>query len=179
MADVGPLRIQILGSAELPDTTRAAILALCDRAYREPMAGYLDDIGPGEHLVGWQDGRVVSHLMWVSRELQPAGMAPLRTAYVELVATAPEAQRRGYATRLLQEFAALAEGFDLAALSPATENLYARQGWRFWRGPLSIRTDAGLVQTPDEQIMILRLPRTPPLDDTAPLSAEWRPGEVW
>jgi hypothetical protein len=27
--------------------------------------------------------------------------------------------------------------------------------------------------------MILRLPRTPPLDETAPLSAEWRPGEVW
>ena len=27
--------------------------------------------------------------------------------------------------------------------------------------------------------MFLRLPRTPPLDETLPLSAEWRPGEVW
>ena len=68
---------------------------------------------------------------------------------------------------------------ELAALSPATEGLYARLGWRFWRGPLSIRTETGLIPTPDEQVMFLRLPKTPPLDDTLPLSAEWRPGEVW
>lgn len=70
-------------------------------------------------------------------------------------------------------------GYELAALSPATEGLYTRLGWRFWRGPLSIRTEAGPVPTPDERIMILRLVHTPPVDDTAPLSAEWRPGEVW
>ena len=69
--------------------------------------------------------------------------------------------------------------YELAALSPATEGLYARLGWRFWRGPLSIRTETGLIPTPDEQVMFLRLPKTPPLDDTLPLSAEWRPGEVW
>jgi aminoglycoside 2'-N-acetyltransferase I len=179
MADVRSLRIEAVASAELAPPTRAAILTLCDRAYGEPMAPYLGAIGPGEHLVGWRDGRVMSHLMWVDRQLQPAGMAPLRTAYVELVATAPEAQGRGFATELLQAFPGLAGGYDLAALSPATENLYVRLGWRFWRGPLSIRTDAGLVSTPDEQIMILRLPRTPPLDETAPLSAEWRLGDVW
>jgi GNAT superfamily N-acetyltransferase len=179
MADVRPLRIQAIASADLPVAIRTAIVTLCDGAYGEPLAWYFDDIGPGEHLIGWQDGRVVSHLMWVRRELQPAGGNPLRTAYVELVATAPDAQGRGYATRLLEAFPTFVESYDLAALSPATEHLYARLGWRFWRGPLSIRTDAGLVPTPDEQIMILRLPRTPPLDDTAPLSAEWRPGEVW
>ena len=65
-----------------------------------------------------------------------------------------------------------------AALSPATEGLYARLGWRFWRGPLSIRSEAGKTPTPEEEIMFLRLPRTPPLDETLPLSAEWRPGEV-
>ena len=69
--------------------------------------------------------------------------------------------------------------YELAGLSPATEGLYARLGWRYWRGALSIRTETGLIPTPDEQIMFLRLPNTPPLDDTLPLSAEWRPGEVW
>ena len=169
---------RVTGSAMRAET-RAALLAMCDAAYGEPTRPYLDDIGPGEHLLGLCDGVPVSHLMWVTRRLQLAGMAPLRTAYVELVATAPEAQGRGYATRLLEAVPGLVAEYELAALSPATEGLYARLGWRFWRGPLSIRTETGLMPTPDEQIMVLRLPRTPPLDDTLPLSAEWRPGEVW
>ena len=89
------------------------------------------------------------------------------------------AARRGHATRLLEEVPGLVADYELAALSPATEELYARLGWRYWRGPLNIRTDTGLIPTPDEQIMFLRLPNTPPLDDTLPLSVEWRPGEVW
>ena len=179
MAGIRPLRIQSVASAALSPPTRAAILRLCESAYGEPMVRYLGDVGPGEHLLGWRDDLLASHLMWVTRALQPAGMSPLRTAYVELVATARESLGRGYATALLQAFADLAADYELAALSPATAGLYTRLGWRFWRGPLSIRTVAGLVPTPDEQIMILRLAQTPPLDDTAPLTAEWRPGEVW
>src|SRR4051794_6339642 len=169
---------RVTGSAMLAET-RAALLAMCDAAYGEPMRPYLDDIGPGEHLLGLCDGVPVSHLMWVTRRLQPAGMAPLLTAYVELVATAPEAQGRGYATRLLEAVPGLVAEYDLVALSPATEGLYPRRGGRFGRGPLSIRTEPGLMPPPDEQIMVLRLPRTPPPDDPLPLSAEWRPGEVW
>ena len=85
---------RLSGSGMRPET-RAALLALCDAAYGETLAPYLDDIGPGEHLLGISDGLPVSHVMWVTRRLQPEGMAPLRTAYVELVATAPEARRRG------------------------------------------------------------------------------------
>jgi GNAT superfamily N-acetyltransferase len=159
--------------------TRAALLAVCEAAYGEPMRVYLEDIGPGQHLLGLEEGVPVSHLMWVTRQLEPEGMVALRTAYVELVATAPGARGRGHATRLLETVPSLIADYDLAALSPATERLYTRLGWRYWRGPLSIRTDTGLVPTPDEQIMYLRLPSTPPFDDTLPLSAEWRPGEVW
>ena len=36
-----------------------------------------------------------------------------------------------------------------------------------------------LLPTPEEQVMVLRLPKTPPLDLELPLSAEWREGEVW
>jgi aminoglycoside 2'-N-acetyltransferase I len=39
--------------------------------------------------------------------------------------------------------------------------------------------DAGVLGTPDEQVMVLRLPRTPLLDLDAALTAEWRPGELW
>jgi GNAT superfamily N-acetyltransferase len=169
---------RVAGPALRPET-RATILAVCEAAYGEPMRSYLEDIGPGEHLLGLEASVPVSHLMWVTRRLEPEGMASLRTAYVELVATAPDARGRGYATRLLESVPGLVGDYDLAALSPATERLYTRLGWRYWRGPLSIRTDTGLVPTPDEQIMYLRLPSSPRLDDTLPLSAEWRPGEVW
>jgi len=52
-------------------------------------------------------------------------------------------------------------------------------GWQSWRGPLAIRTEAGLLATPGEAVMILRLPHTPPLALDGPLSAEWRIGELW
>jgi GNAT superfamily N-acetyltransferase len=117
--------------------------------------------------------------MWVTRWLQLGEQRPLKTAYVELVATAPAMQGRGYASALLERFPSLVRDYELAALSPATEELYARLGWRSWRGPLSVRRDGGLISTPEERVMVLALPRTPPLDFDLPLSVEWRPGEVW
>jgi aminoglycoside 2'-N-acetyltransferase I len=173
------LEIQRFATSDLPPATRAAVLALCNAAYQEPMAPYLEAMGPGEHLLGLRADILVSHLMWVIRWLEPAGMQPLRTAYVELVATAPEVQGHGYATQLLKAFPSLVRDHDLAALSPATDRVYARLGWRYWRGPLAVRHQGRLVPTPEERVMILRLPRTPVLDDTQTLSVEWRPGEAW
>ena len=173
------LTIQRQSSAALSPATAAEVRALCDAAYEEDLAEYFKALGPGEHLLGWQDGTLASHLMWVTRWLQPDGGPLLRTAYVELVATAPAMRGRGYATALLRYFPSQVTDFDLAALSPATENLYTRQGWRFWRGPLAARTAGGLVPTPEEEIMVLLLPRSPMLKTELPLSVEWRPGEVW
>ena len=178
-ASSAELAIHRLSSASLSPAVTAAVLELCDHAYGEPMASYLASVGSGEHLLGWHDGALVSHLMWVTRWLQPGQEPPLRTAYVELVATAPAARRRGYATLLLEYLPSQLGDFDLAALSPATETLYARLGWRLWQGPLWVRTDKGFVSTPEEQVMILPLPRTPNLNLDLPLSVEWRPGEVW
>jgi len=72
------------------------------------------------------------------------------------------------------------QDYDLAALSPFNVDYYERLGWELWRGPLFIRTKEALVPSPaDEEVMIFRLPKTPPLDLDAPLSAEWREGELW
>lgn len=157
----------------------AAVQTLCDAAYGTATAPYFASLGSGEHLLGLRHGVLVSHLMWVTRWLQPAGHRALRTAYVEMVATAPSEERQGYASALLGHFVPLVAAYELAALCPATENLYARLGWRFWRGPLSARRDSEFVATPDERVMILPLPQTPVLDLELPLSVEWRNGEVW
>jgi GNAT superfamily N-acetyltransferase len=173
------LEIERAATSALRPATRAALLALCNAAYQEAIEPYLEAIGPGEHLLGTRAGVLASHLMWVTRSLQPLGMPPLRTAYVELVATAPEMQGHGYATQLLEAFPRYVGDHDLAALSPATEGLYVHLGWRVWRGPLAVRHEGRLVPTPGGRVMILQLPRTPVLDDTRLLSVEWRPGEVW
>lgn len=164
----------------LTDGERSAVISLCTAAYEEDIAPYLRDIGDGIHLLGYEDAALVSHLMIVDRALQVDGAAILHAAYVELVATHPGVQGRGYASRLLLEIAGRLAHYDIAALSPSSEAFYARLGWESWRGPLSTRTAHGIELTPDESVMILRLPNTPAeLNLDAPLSVEWRAGEVW
>ena len=77
--------------------------------------------------------------------LQPGPGRPLRTAYVEAVATAPSFQRRGYASAVMRRIAAEIAGYELGALSKGSHSFYERLGWERWRGPLAIRTDEGLL----------------------------------
>lgn len=176
-----PLEIVVLTSAELPDGLRRSVVDLCSRAYEEDFDRYFQLLSTATHLVGSIDGRLVAHAAWVERELRSSPTGPMRTAYVEAVATDPEWQGRGFASTLLSRIPDLVTGFDLAALAPSDEAFYARLGWERWRGPLSFRQpDGAVVATPEEVVMIHRLPLTPPtLDPSAPLSADWRPLEVW
>jgi GNAT superfamily N-acetyltransferase len=176
-------RIEVLSRGALTPARYDAILALCTRAYEEPFAEYLAPFGDATHVLATVDGELVSHAMWVPRTLTHRG-TPLRCAYVEAVATEPTRQRRGHATRVLRALADAITDFELGALSPSDAAFYARLGWEPWRGPLAVATgdvasgDA-VTPTPDEEVMILRLPRTPALDLDGPLVAPWRPGEVW
>lgn len=167
-------------SGALAPATRAALAALLGDAYGEDMTQYLADVGPGEHFTLMRDGRLAVHAMVVPRLLEVPRLPPLRTAYVELVATHPSCRRRGLASSLLRYLVPILDAHDVAALSPVDAGFYARLGWERWRGPRAVRTPDGLAPTPDEEVMIHRLPRTPSdLDLDAPLSVEWRPGEVW
>jgi aminoglycoside 2'-N-acetyltransferase I len=98
---------------------------------------------------------------------------------VEFVATDPAYQGRGYASSVLRQLAYAIADFDLGGLCPSDPNFYARLGWVLWGGPLSIRSPEGLMPTPNEWVMVLPLPKTPPLNLQSPLSAEWRAGELW
>jgi aminoglycoside 2'-N-acetyltransferase I len=175
------LTLEIARSDEMSLARRLEIERLVNAAYGEDVSGLFATLGPATHLVAVEDGAIVTHAMWITRWLQPGDLPPLETAYVEMVATLPRCQGRGLATfvmnRLVRE---LPESYALAALCPARSGIYERLGWWFWRGPLSIRLpDGGTLPTPDEWVMVHRLPQSPPLDFTAPLSAEWREGELW
>ena len=175
----GPLRLQVVKAEDLSAEDRASVLTLCSQAYEGDFEPFPRTFRGATHVLGRRAGRLVSHALWVTRWLQVDSLPPMRTAFVEAVATAEAYRGRGFATAVMQRLAASIGDFDLGALSPADYGLYLRLGWEQWRGPLSIRTVDGLLATPDDEVMILRLPRTPLLDLDAPLSAEWREGELF
>lgn len=176
--------IVVVAADALDDDVRAEIVSLCERAYAEDFSR-LFELLPGSVHVLARDatGSLVSHAAWVTRWLQPGSCPALRTAYVEAVATEPSLQGRGLAVAVLGRLASAVkeQGFELAALSPSEGSFYERLGWELWTGPLAIRGEQGsIASSADEELMILRLPRTPPgLVGTELMTAEWREGELW
>lgn len=174
------LEIQVIHSSLLSEPLYAEIVSLCNRAYQEDMRSILQTFADATHILGYYDGRLVCHALWVTRHLQVGASPLLRTAYVEALATDAAYRGRGIAAVLMKRIVIEVRHYDLAALSPFSSSYYERLGWQLWRGPLSIRMgDTSLPSPADEEVMIYRLPQTPALNLTEPLSAEWRAGELW
>ena len=135
----------------------------------------------GVHWLLEVDGRLLSHASVVERVLEADGV-PLRTGYVEAVATQPTAEGRGYGSAVMTEAGDhIRAGYELGALGTGRISFYRRLGWEAWRGPSFVRTPDGPVRRPDDDgwILVLRTPRTPPIDLGLSLSCDWRPGDVW
>lgn len=135
----------------------------------------------GVHVVLDLDGEIVAHAAVVERELWLDGQ-PLRTGYVEAVATIPGRQGQGFGSLVMGDVNDLIrERFELGALGTGSQGFYERLGWVTWQGPTFVRTENGTMRTPDEDggIMVLVTPTSPPLDLRASLSCEWRAGDVW
>ncbi|HEX6867824.1 MAG TPA: GNAT family N-acetyltransferase [Candidatus Limnocylindrales bacterium] len=181
----GP-RLRRLATTELVAAEIAAIRDLMTLAFGDDEEeAFSDDdwqhaLG-GVHVVLDIDGEIVSHAAVVERELRMAER-PLRTGYVEAVATLPVRQGRGHGTAVMTDVnAIIREGFELGALGTGSQGFYERLGWITWQGPTFVRTADGRRRTPDEDggIMVLVTPTSPTLDLRAPLSCEWREGDVW
>ncbi|MEM8863136.1 MAG: GNAT family N-acetyltransferase [Chloroflexota bacterium] len=174
------LTLNIVPADGLSLDYREAIIELCSAAFEEDYRPYLDAFEGETHVLGTVDGRLVSHGLWVERWLQVADLKLLRTAYVEGVATRDVLRGQGYAAAVMRRIIKEVQDFELAALSPFSVPYYGRLGWEPWGGPLFARTADGIEPSPeDEEVMIYRLPKTPDLDLSAPLSVEWRAGDVW
>jgi aminoglycoside 2'-N-acetyltransferase I len=135
----------------------------------------------GFHFVLDVDGEIRAHAAVVEREIQVDGR-PLRTGYVEAVATAPVHQGTGLGTSVMRDVGSwIQERFELGALGTGSHGFYERLGWRTWQGPSSVRAPTGTRRTPDEDghILVLSTSSSPVLDLTAVISCDWRPGDVW
>lgn len=154
-------------------------------AFGSSSAGFTED--DWEHALGGMhfllelDGALIGHASVVERTLQVAA-TPLRTGYVEAVAIAPDRQDAGHGSRLMEAVTShVRKRFELGALGTGRHRFYERLGWLTWAGPTSVRIGSGTRRTADEDgdILVLPTPSSPRLDLTAPISCEWRPGDVW
>jgi aminoglycoside 2'-N-acetyltransferase I len=117
----------------------------------------------------------------VQRRLLYGGRA-LRTGYVEGVAVRADHRRHGHGAALMGALERLARpAYDVAALGATEEaaNFYAARGWQLWRGPTSALTPTGIRRTEDDDGAVYVLPLAVQLDLSAPLTCDWRDGDVW
>ncbi len=186
--DIDPerLRLRQLSTPELTRPEIEAIRALMGAAFgSDEEEQFSDDdwqhaVG-GVHFVLELDVEIVGHAAVVEREIHVGGRA-LRTGYVEAVATAPERQGMGLGSIVMTDVSEyIRDGFELGGLGTGRQSFYGRLGWQVWAGPTSVRTADGDRRTPDEDgsVMVLETPTSPPLDLSAPISCDWRPGDVW
>ena len=178
--------IRLVPSHELRPDEEAALRELFDEAWSDAAEGGFTDqdwghaVG-GVHVIAEADGLIVAHASVVERELHTAGHR-LQTGYVEAVATRPSHQRQGLGSLTIGAAGELIDRtYRLGALATGVVGFYEKLGWVAWQGPTSVRTDAALVRTAEEDgnVFVRLTPTSPELDLSAPISCEWRPGDVW
>ena len=184
MTDVGwPTRIEVVTRQALTPARYREVVELCERAYAEDndIADLMREFEDATHvlLIDVRD-RLVSHALWIERWLIH-GTRRVRSAYVELVATDPNCQGRGHASIVMRALSNAIGSFDIGALSPSDPAFYARFGWQTWRGSLfEQRQNGEIVPSPaEEAVMVLQQAGRPQLNLDGPLTAPWRPGEIW
>jgi aminoglycoside 2'-N-acetyltransferase I len=177
--------VRRVATGDLTPAEVSALRALLWAAFPPGAEGFTEEdwehaLG-GIHVIQEVDDRIMAHASIVERELHVADR-PLRTGYVEAVATDPVHQGRGHGTSVMRDVTAyIRDGFELGCLGTGAHHFYERLGWVTWHGPAFVRTPDGPVRTPDDEgfILVLPTPSSPHLDLSAPISCEWRPGDVW
>ena len=185
--------IKVIPAQQLTPIDLQSIQALCTRAFEEDVWCDYDYLKSAFHVIGRVDNKIVSHGLWTDRLLIVDGQAPLKTAYLEYVATEPALQGQGLASQLLRFFIEYIQNdsllrtqlhidkpYQIAALAPEDSDFYQRLGWQLWVGDLAIRLEDGqTIATLDDDVMVYRLACTPIFSVTGALSAESREGEWW
>jgi aminoglycoside 2'-N-acetyltransferase I len=177
--------VRTLGTEELTAADAAALRALFHAAWSDGSDGFTEEdwehaLG-GVHFILEEGGAVVAHASVVERELHTGGQR-LATGYVEAVATSQMHQRQGYGSTVMREVDGYIDRtFQLGALDTGRPAFFERLGWVAWRGPTFVRTDSGLIRTSEEdgQVFVRLTPGSPELDLSAPISCDWRPGDMW
>jgi aminoglycoside 2'-N-acetyltransferase I len=168
-------------TADLDAGARSDIRALMDAAFGTVSDDTFDNVLGGVHALILEDGELIGHGSVIQRRLLYGGRA-LRTGYVEGVAVRADRRRQGHGAALMAALErVILSAYQLGALGASTEGglLYSARGWQLWRGPSSALTPDGIRRTADKDGIIYVLPVSVPLDVSAGLICDWRPGSPW
>lgn len=177
-----PFSVSVVGD-DLPPTLLAAVRRMVWAAFGD--GGFAEE--DWQHTFGGRrvlalDGEVpVGHAAVVPRLLQVGGR-PVRTGYVEGVATAPDRHGTGVGSSVMTAAADIVRAdYEMGALSTSRQTFYGRLGWERWLGATYVRDGANLVRTAEEDdgVMVLRHGVSADVDLTADLSCEARTGDDW
>lgn len=179
------MRILRLQTAELTPDQAREVRSLCERAWAAKGGGFDDEdwescLG-GTHVLVEERDAFVAHAAVIERTLELDG-TPLRTGFVEAVATLPERQGAGHASEAMRAVNELVDGgFELGALDTDIPAFYERLGWVLWPGRTGVREPDGVRLTPEEDGNVLvRLPgRSLDAGRDSLLVCDWRPGDPW
>lgn len=169
--------------------TGEATAALLDELHGMCVRAFEGDFDPedwdhalgGRHFVAYRDEQPVAHAAVVPRILEADGR-PLRTGYVEGVATEPELQGQGFGALVMAEATWwIPENFEFGALGTGAYAFYERLGWERWRGTTYVRDGGAVRRTPedDDGMMVFRFGPSIDVDLGGTLLCEARSGDVW
>ena len=139
----------------------------------------------GVHVLAEVDDALVGHAAVVPRRVWLDG-EERACGYVEAVAVASRARRRGVGVAVMRVIGELLAPYDLGALAAtdAGAPLYSRTGWTTWTGRLAVRASDGSVRpTPDDRGAVMVIGDAAcaarAADETAVLTVDDRPGDAW
>ena len=171
-------------TADLDASTLTEIRAFIHTAFEGDLSNedWQNTMG-GLHVLAREGTELIGHAAVVQRRLVHRGVG-LRTGYVEAVAVREDRRRRGIGSELMAIVDDIARhAYELGALSAAERAapLYVRRGWIRWEGPTWALSPEGPLRTEDEDggVYVLPTPASPPLDPSAAIACDWRPGDVW
>lgn len=173
------LFITVIPSNQLGSEDRKQVIDLCSEVFELDYCPYIEAFGEVTHVLGYRGNEVVSHALWLRRELRVGDGQVLNAAYIEAVATRPEHQRRGYGSALMRRLQKEISGADLGALTTSRDEWYEGLGWKRWLGPKYIQKWRDVIATPEDCVMVYDLPGKPLPDLTVSLTADWRLLELW
>ena len=179
---VSHLNLSVMDTDDLAPSLREELIRLCIAAFQKDDFANLFVYFPTgrRHFLAHLGERLIGHAVVTTRWVQPEGARVLRTAYVDAVAIAPDLQRQGYGTQLMEYLGREIADYELGCLATRSPGFYGRMGWEAWGGPQAGRDETGVFQTPDQRgTMVLRLASTPPFELDGLLTIEKQDGRVW
>ncbi|MEX1005332.1 MAG: GNAT family N-acetyltransferase [Acidimicrobiia bacterium] len=176
------MRVDAFSTPEAAPGLLDELHALCRRAFDGDFdpEDWEHALG-GRHFVAYRDDRPVAHASVVGRILEVDGH-PLRTGYVEAVATEPELAGQGFGSLAMAEATWWIPGhFEFGALGTGAFAFYERLGWERWKGTTFVR-DGGTVrrtEDDDDAMMVFRFGPSTAVDLEGTLLCEATPGDDW